>query len=47
MLEYITIKSESLVLKKFNFFMSKALNVNFCLNIAVPSAKPKYILSNR
>lgn len=25
--------------------MSKMLNVNLCLNIAVPSAKPKYVLT--
>lgn len=25
--------------------VSKMLNVNLCLNIAVPSAKPKYVLT--
>jgi len=40
-------KGESPVYEYKGRFLSKAINVYFCLKRAEPFAKPKYILSNR
>jgi len=44
---HVTKEGDSPVFTMKISFLSIALNVNSCLKIAVPSAKPKYILSNR
>jgi len=46
-LDHVTKEGDSPVFAMKISFLSIALNVNSCLKIAVPSAKPKYILSNR
>lgn len=46
-LEHVTIEGDSPVFTTEVFFLSRVLNVDLCLKIADPSAKPKYILSNR